>query len=191
MVLGRPADATVVAPLDFDAQCAHADRVFVGTVRSVVARADAAAPGHFETIVTLATEETVVGAVPPVVTLSLAGGEVGGIRQWIDGMPEFAVGERYVVFLEPDGDPPLISPVVGFNQGLYRALPDPAASGGMVVRDRTGAPLGASLRVRAATAAATAAGVPAPTPTRAVPVVGADEIDLGTFLAAIRAARRQ
>jgi hypothetical protein len=121
------------------AQAAEADRIFVGTVTAITSRPKAAAPRYFETVVRFSVEDAVAGGLPATVELTFSGGEVGGIRQRVDGMPELAVGERYVVMLEPDQDPPLVSPFVGFNQGLYRVVGESRASA--VVRDRGGRPL--------------------------------------------------
>lgn len=135
-VLTRVADATVLLHVPFEAQAQTASRVFVGQVASVASRPCAARPAYFETIVAFTVEEVVAGGVPSSVELRFSGGQVGDIRQSIDGMPEFTAGERYVVFLQPDQDPPLISPIVGFNQGLYQVVTN--AAGEDVVRDRRG-----------------------------------------------------
>ncbi|MCC6849468.1 MAG: hypothetical protein IT294_13285 [Deltaproteobacteria bacterium] len=132
----RSADATMVASMSTAAQATAADRIFVGTVASVLSRRKASHPYYFETVVRFAVEETVAGAIPGNVELVYSGGEVDGIRQRVDGMPEFAVGERYVVLLEPEQTPALTSPFVGFNQGLYRVIGESRASA--VVRDRGG-----------------------------------------------------
>jgi hypothetical protein len=94
---------------------------------------------------------------------------VGGILQRVDGMPRFTVGERYVVLLEPDQQPPLVSPLVGFNQGLYRVIGASRATA--VVRDHSGQPLPAAAGTSAA--AARSAGEPS----------------LDAFLDTLRAAR--
>ncbi len=167
--------ATLVRAVEFAEQCATAETIVVGTVRAVESRRMATAPSLFETRVTLAVDEVVAGAAPGELTLRLAGGEVGAIRQSIDGMPEFAAGERYVVFLEREQDPPLVSPIVGFNQGLYRVA---RLDGADVVRDRAGG----ALRPSAAAALASRAASPTGR-TRAAPA------SLAEFLAAVRAAR--
>lgn len=135
-VTGRPVGATMVASMSTAAQATAADRIFVGTVASVASRPKASHPQWFETVVRFTVEETVAGTVPASVELVYSGGEVGGIRQRIDGMPELTVGERYVVMLEPEQSPPLTSPFVGFNQGLYRVVGDARATS--IVRDRQG-----------------------------------------------------
>jgi hypothetical protein len=134
-----PAAATTVARIETTAQAVTADRIFVGTVTSVTSRPKAAKPKYFETVVRFDVEDTVAGSVPSTIELTFSGGDVGGIRQKIGGMPEFVVGERYVVLVEPDRQPALASPVVGFNQGLYRVIGTSRASA--VVRDRVGKPL--------------------------------------------------
>jgi len=164
----RAADATVLLHVPFEAQAQTASRVFVGEVASITSRPCAARPAYFETLVGFTVEEVVAGGVPPRVELRFSGGQVGDIRQSIDGMPEFELGERYVVFLQADQDPPLISPIVGFNQGLYQVVTN--AAGDDVVRNRAGQRLqstGPGARAAAAT-----------------------EPRLGDFTAAIQAARR-
>jgi hypothetical protein len=136
------ASATVLLGVDFDAQCAEADRIFVGTVRAIESRRNPTAPRYFETIVTFNVDEAVAGTVRDTVSLRFAGGQIGDERQSIDGMPEFTSGERYIVFMAPDHDPPLASSVVGFNQGLYTVISRVESAGPRaIVRDRLGHPL--------------------------------------------------
>ena len=178
-VAPRPAAATVITAMEFEAQCATAERVFVGTVRTVASQRVAAAPQYYETVVTFAVEEVVAGAVPSEVVLRFAGGEMDGVRQSIDGMPELAAGERYVVLADTDHDPPLLSPVVGFNQGLYRVVTEDGPGGRRsVVRDYAGRLLAAAALGGHAPAGREAAAVPA-------------EPEIADFLAAVRAARGQ
>ena len=162
------ARATTVAAMSTEAQAVSADRIFVGTVLTVESRPKADRPKYFETVVRWYVEEAVAGKVKQVVETRFSGGEVGGIKQRVDGMPEIKIGERYVVMLEADHDPPLVSPIVGFNQGLYRI--EGVARAETVVRDRNGKALpGTAL------------------PAAARSVGGAPTLD--DFLAAIRAAR--
>jgi hypothetical protein len=165
----RPADATTVASMTTAAQATAADRIFVGTVTAVTTRANAKRPQYFETVVRFHVDESVAGAAGAEVEIVLSGGEMGGIRQRVDDMPELAVGERYVVLLAADQSPRLTSPFVGFNQGLYRVVGDARASA--VVRDRKGGTLSAD----AMPAAARGTG---PDPS------------LDAFLATLRAARK-
>jgi hypothetical protein len=164
----RPSDATVILGVSFEAQSASADRIFVGEVQAVESRPAPSAPRYFETLVTFRVDQPVAGGLPATLVLRFSGGQIGDLKQWIDGMPEFAVGERYVVFLEPDQTPRLVSPIVGFNQGLYRVVD---AAGEAVVRDARGQRLEANVAPGMARAAA-----------------GGDP-RLADFLAAIREAR--
>lgn len=148
------AGATVVENMDLAMQAATADRIFVGTVTAVTTRPNVAAPSYVETIVTLAVEESVAGSVPATVELRMSGGTLGGVTQRIEGMPELAVGERYVIFAEREQEPALVSPIVGFNQGLYRVVGGDRATA--VVRDRHGQPLGAGNAVAGTARAASA-----------------------------------
>ena len=168
-----PAAATVVKSVDLATQAATADRIFVGTVTAVTSRPNAAAPSYFETIVSVTVEESVAGSGSSTVDLRLSGGEIGGIKQRIEGMPEFAVGERYVIFVESERQPPLTSPIVGFNQGLYRVVGETRA--GAVVRDRAGRRL---------------AGGGAPGDAAAASITSDEEPTLDAFLARVRAARQ-
>lgn len=165
----RPGHATTVASMSTTVQAASAERIFVGTVTSLTSRRKADRPQWFETVVELTVEETVAGTIPGSVELVCSGGEVDGILQRVDGMPELAVGERYVVLLEPEQTPPLTSPFVGFNQGLYRVIGDQRATA--VVRDREGRPLATDA---------------VPAGTRA----GGGDPTLDAFLATLRAARQ-
>jgi hypothetical protein len=173
VLAGAPARATVVQRIAFDDQAVAADRIFVGTVREIEVRPSARAPRYFETIVTFAVDEVVAGAAPTTVSVRLSGGTIGHERQSIDGMPEFAVGEHYVVMLDADHDPPLVSPFIGFNQGLYRVVAD--RDGRTLVRDRRGRPLDAStLQAIGRTAQTAAAGA---------------EPELASFVTRIRSVR--
>jgi hypothetical protein len=173
---GAPAAATTILAMPFAEQCSAADTIVVGTVRAVASRRSPRAPAFFETLVTLAVDQVVAGNPGAELTLRLAGGEVGAIRQSIDGMPEFQVGERYVVFLDREQDPPAISPVTGFNQGIYRVE---RVEGADLVRDGTGRALSA--------AAVTALGPAAVRRESGVGAGGAPSLD--AFVAAIHAAR--
>jgi hypothetical protein len=163
------ASATTVERITTAVQAASADRIFVGTVTSVASRTKADAPKYFETVVRFAVEEAVAGTVPTTVEVTLSGGEIGGIRQRVEDMPELAVGERYVVLLEAEHTPRLTSPFVGFNQGLYRVVGETRANA--VVRDRRGGPLATDAMPAGARGAAS-------------------DVSLDAFLDGLRAARQ-
>ncbi len=129
---GAPVAATVVVAKDFAALCAEADLVFVGTVTDVTSSWRDAAQRSIETQVTFGALTWLHGTPRPAVTLHFAGGEVGGLREEVAGVPSFAVGQRRIVFAR-DGD--FLSPVVGFHQGLFQVVDDGA---GPVVLDASG-----------------------------------------------------
>lgn len=126
----RTASATVfVAPSD--AELTRASHVIAtGTVtriRSVVT-ADGAS---IRTFITLDVGEVLKGRLRRrTVTIGEPGGQVGALRQWIHGTPEFALGERVLLFLQRRGDGTLATTNLGL--GKYRI-----AGGTLGVAERT------------------------------------------------------
>ncbi|MFN8642011.1 MAG: hypothetical protein U0802_10245 [Candidatus Binatia bacterium] len=113
------AAATVVVAKDFAALCAEADLVFVGTVTAVVPRWRDAQRQAIETEVTFADLTWLRGGPQAATTLRFAGGEMDGVHEAVAGVPQFAVGERRVVFAHAGR---FVSPIVGFNQGVFRVV---------------------------------------------------------------------
>lgn len=66
----------------------------------------------------LEVEDTVVGSAPAYVNLRTFGGQVGNYRIVAHGFPTFQLGERMVLFLEPEADG--AQRVLGYQQGQYR-----------------------------------------------------------------------
>jgi len=109
------------------------------------------------TEVTLAVDRPILGAPGETVTFTVAGGVVEGREVVVSGMPRFALGERYALFLRP-GFEATANPIVGVGQGCFRIVADAAtgtdrildARGNLVIgvangelavrRDRDGAP---------------------------------------------------
>lgn len=144
------AAATVVVAKDFEALCREADLIFVGTVVAVESHWAGADRQAIETRVTFAALDWVHGPPEPTVTLRFAGGEIDGLREEVAGVPRFAVGERRVIFAREGR---YVSPIVGFDQGVYRVVEDSA--GPAVIEAAPSG--GASLRIGDATAPAPAA----------------------------------
>jgi hypothetical protein len=71
-----------------------------------------------ETIVTIEAERYLKGSLGDTVAFRVPGGELGRFRHLVVGAPEFAVGERIVVFLGARG--PSVPYVLGFSQGVIR-----------------------------------------------------------------------
>lgn len=96
---------------------------------------------------TLEVEDTVVGAAPTYVNLRTFGGRVGNYVIEAHGFPTFQLGERMLVFLEPEQDG--AQKVLGYQQGQFRIQGEPGremavpafGSGARVLRrDGTEAP---------------------------------------------------
>jgi hypothetical protein len=135
LLLAVPLDragATVVVAKKFDELCAEADLVFVGTVATVESRWSDPQRQAIETVVTFTDLTWLRGGPQAEVVLHFAGGERDGLHEAVAGVPEFAAGERRVVFAR-NGH--FVSPIVGFNQGLFRVVDGP---GGPVVLDAEG-----------------------------------------------------
>jgi hypothetical protein len=93
----------------------------------------------------LEVESSIVGAAPTFVNLRTFGGRVGDYRIEAHGFPTFAVGDRLVIFLEPERDG--AHRVLGYQQGQYRIQEEkgvvmavPATDAGARYVQRNGAP---------------------------------------------------
>src|SRR5437879_783727 len=92
-----------------------------------------AARGQIFTDVALAVEEVLAGpALPASVTLRQPGGRIGTVHSWIDGSPEFLIGERVLVFLRVSRDGTLR--VLQLYQGKLAVMVDPLTGDEMAVR---------------------------------------------------------
>jgi len=80
-------------------------------------------PRAIHTRVTFQVNRTIKGPASSTLVLSFLGGEVNGVGLKITGMPQFSVGERYILFsYSPDKN--MVSPVLGFDQGALRVIHD-------------------------------------------------------------------
>jgi hypothetical protein len=70
------------------------------------------------------------------VTLRQAGGEVGNVRTWIEGSPEFVIGERVLVYLKEARDGTLR--VLQLYQGKLSVMIDPLTGDEIAIRDTGG-----------------------------------------------------
>lgn len=111
------ARATVVIPADLTELANNAQWIVRGEVVDVSGQwADNRRA--IETVVTLQVEAALKGSPGETVTFRVAGGTLGRYRSIVVGAPEFAVGQRVIVFLGANG--PIIPYLVGFHQGVYR-----------------------------------------------------------------------
>ena len=111
------AHATVLPYKDFKQLVTEADGIVLGTVRSV--QAVVAAPGDINTFVTVDAQEVLSGRMAQrSITLKLQGGFDGTQGVHIDGVPQFAAGERVLLFVQGNGVD--LVPFVGWSQGVFR-----------------------------------------------------------------------
>ncbi|HVG07134.1 MAG TPA: hypothetical protein VNM67_05470 [Thermoanaerobaculia bacterium] len=132
------ARATTLVTLDLEQLADRAELVFTGTAVSSEVALTPEDQFPF-TFVTFRVESTLKGrAEGKELTLRFAGGPVG--EDWVEvvGMPEFAIGEEYLLFVSGNGVN--LSPVLGWHQGRLRVARDPE-SGRKVLVDEAGAPV--------------------------------------------------
>lgn len=133
--MAPPAGATVVAPVTLAEMTARAELVVKGWVTDVEARRDPDGSGA-ATWVTLDGVEVLHGShMGSVLELRFAGGEVDGQRDNIEGMPEFSIGERVLLFVAGNGT--VLCPIVGWQQGVFRIVSD-SRSGSEYLTDAEG-----------------------------------------------------
>jgi hypothetical protein len=127
-LLGTPAWATVLVPADLSELAREAQVIARGRVVGIDAQwTDGRRT--IETVVTLETENYLKGQLGQTLQFRVPGGTLGRLRNIVVGAPQFAVGQRVVVFLGANG--PRVLHVLGLNQGVYRV--GLAASGEAVV----------------------------------------------------------
>lgn len=115
------ASATTVMYASVDELVNKADGVVVATVRGKDSRYGA--DGEIYTYVTLSDLDFINGTYErPELTLRFQGGEVKGDVLEIVGSPEFAEGDRVILFIKGNGES--ITPIVGWTQGVLRVKPN-------------------------------------------------------------------
>ncbi|OGF98060.1 MAG: hypothetical protein A2Z86_06030 [Candidatus Glassbacteria bacterium GWA2_58_10] len=137
LLSGIPLHATTVLYMPFEEQCSSAGLIVLATAAEQISNWDTGRNLIF-TETRFQVEEALKGSAGSTVLTRHLGGRVGDIAQDIAGTPEFKIGRRYVLFLEPG--PGGFYRVVGFHQGCYpvvsgkdgkaRIAPRLAAEGG-------------------------------------------------------------
>ena len=117
VALALPARATVLIPADLGELAHDALAIARGRVAAVDAQWTEDR-GTIETIVTLEVEGYLKGALGSTVRFRTPGGELGRFSSIVVGAPEFAVGQRIIVFLGARG--PSVPHVLGLSQGVFR-----------------------------------------------------------------------
>lgn len=130
---GETSHAVKVVAVGIEEMAARADRIFVG--RCVEARGEVdAAHGVSVTRYTFSVSRSVKGQVGGTVTFRQYGGQVGKRRTAVVGVPVYRLGEEVVLFLKPDSEWGLTSPV-GVFQGRYGVATDAASGRKTVIQD--------------------------------------------------------
>jgi len=175
ILLGFAATArstTIVAP-SFDELVGRAQQVVVAQVVARQSTWVSSRSGRvIVTDVTFHIERTMKGPIYAERSLEFLGGTIGDETLRVDGMPEFRMGDRDVLFIRDSGRP--ASPLVGFMHGRFRIVRD-TVSGIETVRTHDG-------RSFASLAEAVAPGLSGLNPPRA--------LSLDTFLRAVETAVR-
>jgi hypothetical protein len=83
-----------------------------------------------ETLVTLEVDGYLKGALGDTLQFRVPGGELGRYRSIVVGAPQFAVGQRVILFLGASG--PMVPYILGFNQGVYRIAASADGAGWVV-----------------------------------------------------------
>lgn len=116
LLLSTGAWATTYRELSLSEMLERTQLAFLGTVASLRVEERQGEPW---TVVEFEVERALDGVIGDSGRLELAflGGELPGAALRVNLMPRFEVGEQVLLFAY---DEPYISPVVGFNQGLWR-----------------------------------------------------------------------
>ena len=134
VTLARVADATTIVGMNERALARAADAIVIGTISTI--ETVGSADGAISTLVTVDVERAVKGRVGARVTLKQPGGQLGGRGLWIAGSPEFARGERQMLFLSAARDGTARTTALGLGQ--FTLAPHPRTAETMAMR-RTGA----------------------------------------------------
>ena len=134
-----PASSTTVTAPTFDELVLQSELVVVARVVATrSAWVNSRAGRSIVTDVTVSIERTLKGPTYAERSLEFLGGTVGEDTLHVDGMPEFHVGDRAVLFINEAGRP--ASPIVGFMYGRFPIVRD-ATTGVDMVRTHDGRPL--------------------------------------------------
>lgn len=143
LIAATGAFATTYLPVTFGDLITRADLIFVGEVADVRSFPTSSRDGTvIKTRVVFRVTDALWGTTGIVEVLEFLGGEWNGLRMEVAEMPQFAVGDRRVVFARRERS---INPIVGFTQGLLQIRRD--AAGTDRVLTLAGVPLSSPERV--------------------------------------------
>ena len=141
LALGASASlsATTLIHKDLDALVKQSGGIASGIVTAVNSYRDQSRDVHIQTFVTLSNVQALHGqlgaSAPSQFAFRVPGGRVDHELVEIHGSPRFAVGDHVIVFLRADKHTFL--PIVGWTQGVFRVVSNPA-TGGQAVTDHDG-----------------------------------------------------
>ena len=148
LLAASPAWSSLVVRMNLDELVAESDSVVEGTVEAVYSQWDTDRRLVF-TYASVRVDDPLKGQRRRALLIRQLGGRVGSLRMTVAGMPEFAAGERVIVFLKDSGNGTYH--VVGMNQGRYAITGDFAVSnlsGVDLLDPKAGVVSGASLATR-------------------------------------------
>ena len=139
LLLARLVWATTVLEKSFSSLVQDAEVIAIGTVTTIETEWNAEKKAPF-TLVTFSDLEVLKGDESQTeITLHFLGGPTpDGLVMQIAGVPQFALGERTVIFYK--GNQYQAVPLVGMWQGVYRVVRDPE-SGGEVIHNHARQPV--------------------------------------------------
>ena len=114
------AQAMKVRAVELDDMVAQADRIFVGTCVEARSEMDVK-HGIVSTLYAFTVSRPIKGNLGLTLTFRQYGGQVAKRRTVVHGLPAYAPGQEVVLFLHPDSDWGLTSPV-GIFQGCYAVI---------------------------------------------------------------------
>ena len=121
--------ATVLVPTDVAELSREAGAIVRGQVVATQSRWTADRRS-IETLVTVEAEASLKGSLGSTVQFLVPGGTLGRYQNLVVGAPEFATGQRVVVFLGWTG--PSYPYVLGLSQGVFRITPNASGTAWMV-----------------------------------------------------------
>jgi hypothetical protein len=113
------AHATVLVPADLSDLSHQAVAIARGRIAAVEPQWKEGRRG-IETLVTLETEMYLKGSLGATLQFRVPGGTLGRFSSVVVGAPQFAVGQRVILFLGSRG--PTIPYVLGLSQGAFRLV---------------------------------------------------------------------
>ncbi len=119
LLLALPASALQLQ-LDDAQLCGLSSHVVVGEITSSEVRWAEGDEGGIETHVWLAVDEVVRGPQTDTIHIVLPGGEIDGLRHWVEDVPMLVENHSYTLFLF---DTPMGNMIVGGDQGVRYVKP--------------------------------------------------------------------